>query len=492
MQQTKTLHNNFPVDTDAYKITHHLGYRRGLENLYSYGECRLGAKFSHVIPFGYQVHFWQSLVGQVVTPQLIEEAQDLSHSWFGHPYFNTDMWKYIINKHGGMLPIRIKAVPEGTRMPINNVMFTIEVLDNKCVPVVNHCETELSHSWYPTTIASNSFEIKKDIYKRLVKTGTPEMIEYMCHDFGYRGTTCPQQAERGGMAHMINFRGSDTTRADRALRFYYGIAGKSILQTVFATEHSVAEQFGGGEGEYDYVHNVLDKLPDGAIGSVVIDTYNALNFIDNVITRPDIKERILARNGKIVWRPDTGNPEEISNRIINSLGHNFGYTFNDKSYKILNPKIGLIWGDGMDRKTIDSLHGSLNDNKWSSDNMVVGSGGGLLQKGFDRDTNRFAIKASYGVIDGNPVNMMKNPATDKSKKSKTGMLKLHEANGKFSTLSSASETAPMFNSYIDTMDTVLEMGQIVKEHTFDEIRKRADDAFHASLKEDAMLEAESA
>lgn len=489
MQQTKSLQNNITVDTDLYKLSHWLAKKRGLSNIYSYGECRIGAKLSHVIPFGMQIYFWQSIVGNIVTKDLIKEGSVKSESWSGQPkYFNHPMWEYILKKHNGVLPLQIKCVPEGMRIPISNPLFTINILDPLCVDLVQHCETEMSHFWYPTNIASNSFEIKKDIYKRLIKTGTPELIEYMCHDFGYRGVTCPQQAERGGMAHLLNFKGSDTCRADRAIDFYYGTKEKSILQGVFATEHSIAEQFGAGSGEFDYINHVLDVTPDGAISSVVIDTYDALNFIDNVITRPDIKERILARNGKIVWRPDSGKPEEITNRIINSLAHSYGYTFNNKSYQILNPKIGIIWGDGMDRTSINSLHDSLNDNKWSSDNLVVGSGGGLLQKNIDRDTNRFAIKASYGIIDEQPVNLIKNPATQKSKKSKTGMLKLHEANGKFITISSAEETPQMFNSYVDTMETVFEMGEIVKHHSFDEIRKRTQDAFDISIKEDAFNE----
>lgn len=488
MKQIRTLPNNIIVDTDYYKITHHLAYKRGLTNLYSYGECRVGAEFDYVIFFGLQKYIIQTLLGNVVTDELIEEAERKNAAWSGFPeYFNKGMWIYIKEKYNGVLPIRIKAVPEGIRVPISIPLFTIEALDPICVPLVNHIETELSHIWYPTTIASNSFEIKKDLYKLLKENGTPEAIEFMCHDFGYRGCTCPQQAERGGMAHMINFRGSDTCRADRAIDFYYGTKEKAILQSVFATEHSTAQVFGAGSGEYDYINNILDKAPDGAIISAVVDTYNAMNFIENVITREDIKERILSRNGKFVGRHDSGQKEELTNRSLVSMAKNFGYSHNKNHYQILNPKTGLLWGDDMRRKSINGLHNSINVNKWSSDNLVVGSGGGLLQEDKNRDTLKFAIKASFGKVDEKEINLIKNPVTQPNKKSKTGRLKVHEANGKFMTISSANETPQMFNSYIDTMETVFEMGELVKEQTFDEIRKRTQDAFEASIKEDEMM-----
>lgn len=489
MKQIKFLPNNICVDTDFYKLTHHLAYKRGLTNLYVYGECRKEAEFSFVIPFGMQVYFWNSLVGNLVTTELIDEGERKCEAWSGYKeYFNRPMWELIRDKYQGRLPLRIKCVPEGMRIPVKNVLFTIEVLDPACVPLVNHIETEISHFWFPTTIASNSFEIKKDIYKKLVETGSPEMIEFMCHDFSYRGCTVPQQAERGGMAHMLNFRGSDTTRADRAIDFFYGTKEKAILQSVFATEHSTAQVFGSGSGEFDYIHNVLDKIPDGAIGSVVVDTYDAMNFIQNVITREDVKKRILERNGKMVWRHDSGPKEEITNRSLVSLAHDFGYSYNKKHFQILNPKIGLLWGDDMERKTINALHTSINVNKWSSDNLVVGSGGGLLQKDKTRDTTGFAIKASNGMLGDKEINLIKDPATQPGKKSKTGRLKLHEANGKFMTISSVGETPQMFNAYVDTLETVYEMGDIVKEHNFDEVRKRTEEAFHASIKQDAMLE----
>lgn len=490
MQQIKSLPNNIIVDTDYYKITHHLAYKRGLSNLYSYGEARIGAEFDHVVFFGLQQYIYQSLLGNVVTDELIEEAERKNAAWSGFPqYFNKKMWKHIKDKYNGVLPIRIKAIPEGMRVPISTPLFTIEALDPISVPLVNHIETELSHIWYPITIASNSFEIKKDLYKLLTENGTPEAIEYMCHDFGYRGCTCPQQAERGGMAHMLNFRGSDTCRADRAIDFYYGTKEKSILQSVFATEHSTAQVFGSGSGEYDYVNWLLDNAPDTAIISAVIDTHDAMNFIENVITREDIKSKILARSGKFVARHDSGQKEELTNRSLVSMANNFGYSWNKKHYQILNPKTGLLWGDDMERKTIKGLHTSINVNKWSSDNLLTGSGGGLLQKDKNRDTLKFAIKASFGTVDGKDINLIKNPATQPNKKSKTGKLKVNEANGKFITISSAEETPQMFNGYIDTMETVFEMGQLIKEHTFDEIRKRTQDAFFASIKEDAELEA---
>lgn len=467
---------NIVSDTDYYKFGHHLGYKRGLSNLYSYGEPRIGAKFDHVVFFGLQAIIMDQYIGNLVTEVNIEQARKKNEAWGGYKdYFNEKMWQEIKNKYGGKLPIRIRAVKEGTRVPISNVLFTIEALDEIAVPLVNHIETTM-YAWYPTTVCTNSYEIKKDQYQLLLKTGTPELIEYLCHDFGYRGVSCQQEAMYGGMAHLVNYRGSDTTVADRGIDHYYGYSEQSRMKSVLATEHSVAETFGEGEGEYEYVKHILSISPKDSISSIVIDTYDAINFIENVITRPDVKKMIEERTGKVVFRPDSGNPIEITNRIINSLGNNFGLEYNRKHYKVLNPRVGIIYGDSMDKDTIKPLYESIISNGWSADNLVVGSGGGLLRK-FDRDTQRFAIKASYGVINGKEVNLIKNPATQSSKKSKKGRLKLHQSGNSFSTISSADETPAMFSSYADSLETVYEMGELVRKQSFDDIIKTTNEYF---------------
>lgn len=157
----------------------------------------------------------------------------------------------------------------------------------------------------------------------------------------------------------------------------------------------------------------------------MIDSYDALNFVTHVIGSATIKQRIRSRQGRIVLRPDSGDPEIIDLQVLNLLADIFGTTLNDKGYRILNDNVGIIQGDGMKADTIVSLYEKIIAAGWSADNLIVGSGGGLLQEGFTRDTERFAIKAAYAeTADGRHINIQKNPKTDMTKASKAGLLKV--------------------------------------------------------------------
>ncbi len=471
--KNKQFENNIITDTDFYKLARHLTTKRGTTNLYSYGEPRIGAEHDHTMYFGGQIIIQDHLVGKVVTQEKIDYARMKTKAWGGYSeYFNEEMWNTILNKFDGKLPIRIKAVKEGALVPISNPLFTIEALDPIAVPLVSHVETLFSHIWLTSTICTNSFYIKKTILKYLQETGTPDNIERMLIFFGYRSATCQEHAKRGDMANMVHFVGSDTTVADRGIDFHYGYSKPARLQSVFATEHSDAQLFGRGEGEYTYVKDMLTIAPDDAIVSLVTDTYDGINFIDNVINRPDVKEMILKRKGKTIFRMDSGNMIEVMNRSINSLANNFGYALNDKNYKVLNGKVGTLCSNDVHRKSIPLLYESLKSNGYSADNMLVGSGNGTMQD-FSRDDQRFAIKSSWAIVDGEEVNLIKDPKTESFKKSKAGRLKLHQSDGVFSTISSANGTPKMFESYADSLETVFEMGELKRHQSFDDVIKIA-------------------
>ena len=469
METKQLFENNIVTDTDFYKLARHLTTKRGTTNLYSYGEPRVGAEHDHTIYFGGQIIIQDHFVGKVVTKEKIAEGKRKTKAWGGYEeYFNENMWNVILNKYDGKLPIRIRAVKEGTRVPISNPLFSIEVLDDIAVPLVPHIETLMSHQWMTSTLCTNSFEMKRNILQYLKDTGNPDLIEYMLIFFGYRSATCQQHAMRGDMANLVNFVGSDTTVADRGIDYYYGYSKPARLQSVFATEHSDAQLFGRGEGEYDYIKHMLTTAPDNALASIVTDTYDGNNFIDNVINRDDVKKLILNRKGKTVFREDSGNMIEVMNRTVNSLANNFGYIFNNKHFKVLNEKIGTLCSNDVNRHSIPKLYESLKSNGYSADNMAVGSGNGTMQD-FSRDDQRFAIKSSWAIIDGKEVNLMKDPKTESFKKSKQGRLKLHCSNGSFSTISSAEETPAMFNAYVDSLETVFEMGEATRKQTFDDV-----------------------
>lgn len=308
----------------------------------------------------------------------------------------------------------------------------------------------------------------QDIKPLVEKTGTPDLLPFMVNDFGMRGVCSFEAAAYGGAAHMVSgFVGSDNMAGNRLLKDYYG-ATSAVTKSVWATEHSVATSFGPGIGEMQYLLNQLENAPEDAIISIVIDSYGTFKFIDDVVGSEKIKKIIINRPGRVVFRPDSGVPKEIVNRLLESLRNIFGYTYNDKGYKVLNYNVGIIQGDGMERETILDLYESITKNGWSTDNVVVGSGGGLLQK-VNRDTQRFAIKASYGELnEKESFDIQKNPGTDPTKASKAGKLILHKSADMYGDSYSTKKYLGNEN-YHDALETVFENGKLIKELTYEEI-----------------------
>jgi len=333
------------------------------------------------------------------------------------------------------------------------------------------------HVWAATTVASASRYIKKEILdKWAAKTGTPALTIWQLHDFGFRGVSSWQTAVYSGIGHLISCRGTDTSDAVRGICHYYDtkeIHGNSV----WATEHSVATSYGPGRGEVDYVLAQLNRAPDSAIVSLVMDSYDTFNFAKNVMGHPEVVAKVKARAGRTVVRPDSGDPVTVNLRVLDILGNVYGFSVNDNGYKVLDHNVGALQGDGMDYQTIDKLfEGIVTIGNWSSDNIVVGSGGGLLQK-WNRDTLRFAIKASYGSINGVGFDIYKDPITantgSETKASKRGLLKVCRVVNGYTTISSSSCSTPMFNSYVDDMKPLFNTGELLITPNFDDVKRRA-------------------
>lgn len=422
---------NVILATDAYKLTHHLQYPAQLTKLYSYGEARVGGQYEQVSWFGLQM-ILDAYFRQPITDEMIDEAARVSELTFGTAaFFNRSVWEKV--RDLGYFPVKIKALPEGITVPVGNALFTIESTADWFATSLNALEDVLMHVWYPTTIATNSMVIRQRLTPLFEQSGTPANVALAVNDFGLRGATSLESAKRGGAAHLLHFRGSDNMAASAYFDSVYGVPGRAL--SVWATEHSVATSYGADAGEFAYVHAQLDRAPDDAILSIVIDSYDALNFVKNVIGSPEIKARIMAREGRIVLRPDSGDPLTIDLQVLDLLAEIFGTTTNDKGYRVLQHNVGIIQGDGMKADTIIALYEALMAAGWSADNLVVGSGGGLLQEGFTRDTARFAIKAAYAeTATGEHINIQKKPKTDASKASKAGLLKVIRRDGQIVTV----------------------------------------------------------
>ena len=260
---------NIILNADSYKISMDVQYPSGTEVVYSYIESR-GGIHNEIVFFGLQAFIKEYLTVPVTTED-VDLAEEI---WVAHGEpFNRENWDYIVQEHGGFLPVRIKAIPEGTVIPVNNVMLTIENTDPKCFWLTTYLETALLRAiWYPTTVATNSREIKKVIKEFLVRTGDPAGLNFKLHDFGARGCSSQETAMLGGMAHLVNFMGTDTISAVLGARKYYNepIAGFSIP----AAEHSTITSW-GRENEVEAYRNMLKQFAKpGALVAVVSDSYD--------------------------------------------------------------------------------------------------------------------------------------------------------------------------------------------------------------------------
>ena len=313
--------------------------------------------------------------------------------------------------------------------------------------------------------------------KRILKTTemtfeeANEAVAFMLHDFGFRGVSSYESSAILGSAHLTNFMGTDTVSGIILLMNYYNaeMCGFSVV----ASEHSTATPWGRDEGEKAYIMNMLKKHPE-VIVSAISDSYDVFAFVEMCTTDEDILALYKYRTeGKLVFRPDSGDPVAVCRAILRIIEKNLGVTLNGKGYKVLPSYVGCIQGDGIDKATVNDLLDMLEEENWIATTLNYGSDGGLLQK-FNRDTQKFAIKCSFMVQYGQEVNVQKDPITAPGKKSKTGQLKLIKSidDGDYMTISS-NDYPETFDDFEDEMVTVFENGKMLVEYTLDEIRERA-------------------
>ena len=193
------IENNICLLTDSYKVTHHYFYPKGTEKIYSYLESRVGAEFNKTIFYGLQYILKKYLEGQVVTQEKIDEADRLISNHIGPEIFNKEGWQYILDEHDGYLPIEVKAVGEGTPVNVSNVLMTVENTDKRSYWLVNYLESLLLQVWYPSTVATLSAEVRKLCNFYLEVTGSQkDNLDFMLHDFGYRGATSTESSMLSG------------------------------------------------------------------------------------------------------------------------------------------------------------------------------------------------------------------------------------------------------------------------------------------------------
>ena len=461
-----SIANNFILNTDSYKASHYLQYPDGTQQVYSYIESR-GGEYDKLVFFGLQAFIKEYLEGPIITAEMIDQAEKF---WTNHGEpFNREGWEYILKEHGGKLPIRIDAVKEGTVVPVKNILVSVINTDPKCFWLTSYVETALLRAiWYPTTVATVSWRIKRIIKNALLQTAdNTDGLAFKLHDFGARGVSSLESAALGGAAHLINFMGSDTVSGVQAAMVYYGVESGMAAFSIPAAEHSTMTIL-GREGEIEQMSRMIDKFAKpGALFAVVSDSYDIMTACKTWGTV--FKDRLIASGSMLIVRPDSGHPETVSVQVLHELDKYFGSTVNSKGYKVLN-NVRMIYGDGINEVSIRGILLGATMAGYSADNIAFGMGGALLQH-MNRDTCRFAMKASAALINGEFVDVYKDPVTDSGKASKRGMMGLYKSRltGEFSTIRNDGGRV-VDSEYIPLMETVFVNGELVRNQTFDEVR----------------------
>lgn len=450
---------NLILNSDSYKYSQWVQYPEDTTYVYSYIESR-GGKYDKLVFFGLQA-FLREYMQTPITRPMVDEAEKIMKI-HGEP-FNRAGWDYIVNMHGGIMPVKICSVDEGSVMYLKNVLVSIVNTDPKCYWLPSFLETALLRAiWYPTTVASNSYHSKEIILNHLERTGDPSLIDFKLHDFGARGVSSLESAALGGMSHLINFMGTDTVSGIMAAMEYYDaeVCGFSIP----AMEHSTVTSW-GRDHEVDSYRNMLKHYgKEGKILACVSDSYDIYEACKMWGT--ELKQEVIDSKAVVVIRPDSGDPTTVVNKCLAILGEYFGYTENAKGFKVLN-NVRVIQGDGIDHMTINSILTVMEMGRWSADNVAFGQGGALLQQ-INRDTLEFAMKCSAANVKGEWIDVYKDPVTSSMKKSKRGRLMLVEKNGKYVT-----QPLDLTSTDKNLLQIRYENGHLYNQTTFAQVRAKS-------------------
>lgn len=459
--------------TDSYKFSHPFAYPKDLQGrtiggMTSYGTARVSAGTT-IIPAGMQL-LLKKYFTQRIAHADIDAAEAFSIGHFGRKLFDRAAWEKVVDVYGGYLPLIIRSVPEGTPIKGGQPIYTVTCLDADLFWMSAATETVIQRGiWYPTTIATMDYEIKREIVRMYEVTGAdPGLIPFSLHDFGGRGVSSAETAEIGGFAHLVNFMGSDTVEGVLTANFYYSepMAGFSV----YATEHAIQCSFGSGaEDAVTYLRTQLANAVEGGIISIVIDGYDVYREAELLCTT--LRDEILATRAKVVFRPDSGDMMEVVPRLLRMQEMAFGSVTNAKGFKKINT-VGIIQGDGVNHLAIRSLLGKIMTMGYSADNVIFGSGGALLQK-VDRDTFKFAQKAcSILLSDGTWLGISKNPITDPGKKSQEGVLTLVRSRMTGELMTARLDLGPLDPDFEDLHKIVYHLGALYNETSMAEIRVR--------------------
>lgn len=471
--------------TDGYKTGHHQQYPKGTEEVYSNWTPRSN-KYApkgcdKVVSFGQQyvikwlhTYFEENFFLKEKLMVCNEIKEELSL------YLNTDYdVSHFENLHDlQYLPIKVKSIKEGEEVPMRVPMLSVVNTHKDFYWITNFLETILSTMlWQPMTSATIAIRYKRIFKKWSDRTDQDnlEFIEFQGHDFSMRGMGGLQSAILSGIGHSSVFLGSDSLPVISTLRKYYD-ANNFVVGSVNATEHSVMCA-GTKDDEIETFRNLMETYPTGIL-SVVSDTWDLWKVLTNYL--PKLKEEILSRDGKLVIRPDSGNPADIicgedkelggstpkEKGVVELLWDVFGGSINGQGFKILNPKIGAIYGDSITTERAEEICKRLFDKGFASTNVVLGIGSFTYQFN-TRDTFGFAMKATSVVVNGKRREIFKDPITDDGiKKSAKGLLKVILKNGEYILIDEVTES----EEKVGELKMIYKNGQFFNQTNLAEIR----------------------
>lgn len=483
---------------DGYKLDHRRQYPQGTEFVYSNWTPRSSRieGVNHVVFFGLQYFLDKYLANEF--DKFFEETEDevvraYTRRVNGYLGPNEIGDEHIRALHRlGYLPLEFKALPEGTSVPLRVPMLTVENTLPEFFWVVNYIESLMSCVlWMPMTSATVAKRMRGLLDEWAVKTGSPkDFVDWQGHDFSFRGMAGVEAAVLSGMGHLTQFTGTDTIPAIDAVEEYYDIDtdGYLVGGSVAATEHSVMCA-GGKDDERETYNRLLDLYPTGIL-SVVSDTWDLWKVLTETI--PSLHDKIMGRDGKLVIRPDSGDPADIlcgmntkggqhfetigwpepqSKGVVELLWDEFGGTITETGHKLLDSHIGVIYGDAINYERAQEILSRLDAKGFASANVVFGMGSYGYQYQ-TRDTFGFAMKATNVIINGVETPIFKSPVTDDGvKKSLTGRIAVlpNLETGELYAVENASAWALQKS----LLTTVWKDGKFVQRLGFEEVRANA-------------------
>lgn len=491
---------------DYYKTSHAEQYPEGLTKMVSYYTPRMSRlkDVDKVVLFGLQAFISEYLKKafylhffSVPEDMVVKEYLRIMNSTINTNGVGQERIRALHRL--GYLPLEIRAIPEGTRSSVKVPQIEISNTHPDFVWLVNTIETMLSaYMWHTQISAEVGYRYRQIVNEYAERTCEPGVEKArLLGDFSMRGQESAESATKSSAAFCLSFLNTATVPAAVWLHRYYNcdLEKDDVVYGAISTEHSVmCSNFAVDGDEYTHVRRLLTEIYPHKSFSMVSDSYDYWNLVDNIL--PALKDEILAHDGCLSVRGDSGDPVEVVTKTVFKLWETFGGTVNSKGYKVLNPHVKAIYGDSITPQRCEKIYQILEENGFAINNVSLGVGSFSMQcledlkvdgyylthpaapmpsptyNPYTRDTFGIAVKATYAEDkDGNPIMIFKNPKTDSGfKKSQKGCCRVAQDGQSFEdglTWEQAQEN--------NLLQTVFKDDVFVKRYTLDEIRNTLHD-----------------